>query len=94
MTGFTIVLHNEASTVGATTAEYKPSSEDTPIEHYYNFSESKFETLARTNGTDRQIEFLRSLKKVSRDTYQKVEDYLDTIRLNLSEEEIKRLLLV
>lgn len=94
MTRFTILLHNEASTVGAATAEYKPSPADIPTEYYYHSSESKFEILARTNGTDRQIEFLRSLKKVSPDIYKKVEDFLDTTRLNLSEDEIKALMVV
>lgn len=88
---FTITFQNEDSTVGAATSCYTPRP-DLPLHYFYHSSESKFEELARKNGTDRQIEFLRALKKISPEVYEKVEDYLDTVRLDLTEDQIKGLM--
>lgn len=55
---------------------------------------TKLQIVAQVNNTDPQIEFLRSLKKVNPQIYQKVADYLNDIRMQLSEDDIKTLLKV
>lgn len=92
--GAKLIFDNDQNTYGASTCNYKFNIAAIPEPMMYNCTESKFNAISRKNGTTFEIEFLRSLQIAAPDKYEKVREYLEDVRMDLSIHEVKELLKV